>query len=109
MHPHYDSPLLPHLGHAEQYKKVVTDKYSLSTLGNGNNCVQIQDDIAVKNNFLRVGNETFVLFQNFMHTESLFQNPIPSKHIGCAEFGGYMRVCMWPSSNISRQNIFFAQ
>lgn len=73
---------MPHIGHAEQYGQVVTEKYTLSS-GNGDNCVQIVNDIAIVQNIVKAAGGTFVIFQRFCHKESYFQYPLPSSYIGC--------------------------
>lgn len=82
MHQHYDGPLVAPIHHSEQYKKVVTEKYILS-VGDGDNCVQVVDDIALIRNIVKVDGDTFVIFQKFCHKESYFQYPLPSSRIGC--------------------------
>ncbi|KAL3997086.1 hypothetical protein ACER0C_009742 [Sarotherodon galilaeus] len=71
MHQHYDGPFVAQIHHSEQYKKVVTEKYILS-LGDGNNYVQVVDDIALIRNIVK-----------FCQKESYYQYRLPSCRIGC--------------------------
>lgn len=80
MHLHCDGPLVPHIGHGEQYTKVIAEKYTLS-VQKGDNCVQILDDIVIVCNIVNVDSDTLVIFQRFK--ESFFQYPLPSSSIGC--------------------------
>ncbi len=74
---HFDGPLPPQFSLAEQYRKVTTYKYTLSTK-EGDNCIQVGDAIIIK-----VEEQTFVLYQDFKHQESYFSYPCMSSLIGC--------------------------
>lgn len=82
IHLHCNGPLVCHLDHGEQYKKVITEKYTLS-LQNEDNCVQILDSIVIVRNIVNIDCDTFVIFQRFLHKESFFHYPVPSSSIGC--------------------------
>lgn len=76
--PHFDGPLPPLFSLAEQYRKVTTYKYALST-DEGNNCIQTGNEIAV----VKVEEQVYVIYQNFRHKESYFSYPCMSSFIGC--------------------------
>ena len=81
MHPHHDGPVVSHLGHGDQYRKVVTEKYTLSTKF-GNNGIQILDNIGIVENIVRVACETYIIFRTFTKKDSYNQYPFPSSIIG---------------------------
>lgn len=82
MHLHHDGPLVPHLGHGDQYMKVVTKDFTLSCRF-GDNCIQIVEDIALVDNIIKVAEGTYVIFQKFTKKESYVQYPFESAIIGC--------------------------
>lgn len=81
MHPHYGGPLISSLSCGDQFCKLVTEKYTISSRS-GDNCFQIVDDIAVVENIVRVGQETYIIFRKFTKKESYGQYPFPSENIG---------------------------
>lgn len=87
MHHHYDGPVVPHLEHGDQYRKVVTEKFTLTT-NCGDNGIQILEDIGIVENIVRVACETFVIFRTFRKKDSYFQYPFPSSTIGLYKVSG---------------------
>lgn len=74
MHPHYDGPLISSLSYGDQYRKLVTEKYTLSS-SSGDNCFQIVNDITIVENIVRVVQETYIIFRKFTKKESYGQYP----------------------------------
>lgn len=72
MHPHYGGPLISSLSCGDQFCKLVTEKYTISSRS-GDNCFQIVDDIAVVENIVRVGQDTYIMFRKFTKKESYGQ------------------------------------
>ena len=81
MHLHHDGPLVSHIGHGEQYRKVVTTHFTLCR--SGDNCIQIVDDIALVDNIVKEAQETYVIFRKFTRKESYVQYPFESANIDC--------------------------
>lgn len=81
MHPHYDGPLISSLSCGDQYRKLVTEKYTSSSWS-GDNCFQIVDDIAIVENIVKVGQETYIIFRKFTKKETYGRYPFPSGNIG---------------------------
>lgn len=91
MHPHHDGPVVPHLGHGDQYHKVVTEKYTLTTKF-GNNGIQILGDIGIVVNNVRVARETFVIFKTFTKKYSYYQYSFLSSTIGLYKVSGLSKT-----------------
>lgn len=91
MHPRHDGPVMPHLGHRDQYRKVVTEKYTLTTKF-GNNGIQILEDIGIVENIVRVARDTYVIFRRFTKKDYYFQYPFPSSTIGLSKVSGLSKT-----------------
>lgn len=72
MHPRCGGPILPHLGHGDQLRKVVTEKFILTTKF-GNNGIQILDDFGIIENIVKVAHETFIIFRKFTKKDSYYK------------------------------------
>ena len=78
--------MISSLSYGDQYHKLVTEKYTLSSR-TGDNCFQIVNDITIVENIVRVAQETYIIFRKFTKEESYGQYPFPSANI-YIQFGG---------------------
>lgn len=91
MHPHHDDPVVPHLGHGDQYRKIVTEKYTLTTKFE-NKGIQILEDIGIVENIVRVARDTYVIFRKFTKKDCSYQYPFPSSTIGLYKVSGMSKT-----------------
>lgn len=79
---HCNGPILPYMQCAKQYKRLQTDKFSLS-LSNGNNCIMISKGIpALVRNIIRDRNDVICLIcAKFKTVLDAFSFPLPSSKL----------------------------
>lgn len=81
LHQHYEGPMVSWLSYGEQFHKMLTDKYTLSSKS-GDNCFPIADDIVLIENIVRLSEDTYIIFRKFNKKQSYGQYPFPLANIG---------------------------
>jgi len=75
---HYDGPLINFSSHVQQFKKIKTAVFSLSTFS-GNNCVTMKDDsIVVIHNFININRDTYIIGLKYCQIEDMYNYPCSS-------------------------------
>lgn len=79
---HQEGPLPPQLSLSQQYRKVITKDFCLSTK-QGDNCIVVGHNIALVQNIVKSSGTVYVIYKKFNSTEPHFSYPCPSAYIGC--------------------------
>lgn len=109
MHLHSGGPLISSLGHGEQYRKLITEKYTLTSRP-GDNCFQVLDDIVILENIIKMDKETYVIFRKFSRKESFGQYPFPTETIGAYTVWGLgMTVSVAKLHHIGQKYILYPE
>ena len=109
LHNHQEGPLPPQFSLAQQYRKVVTKDFCLSTK-QGDNCIAIGQEIALVQNILKFSGAVYVIYRKFNNTESYFSYPCPSSYISCYRVYG-LHDCFGVGQleNIKRKCVLFPE
>ena len=79
---HRLGPLPAHSANCTQYKHYKTSRYTVSCT-KGNNCFVVNGDpVIIRNIASSCNKQTFVVYEEFEQSESLFSYPLPSSAIG---------------------------
>jgi hypothetical protein len=74
---HHSDCLPSSFGICKQYRKVILNGVCIS-IGTGNSCINIGDDIAVVHNIVVKNGETLIIYQKFQDKQDFFTYPWPS-------------------------------
>lgn len=69
---HCDGPLINFPSHVQQFKKIKTTVFTLSTFS-GNNCVTMKDNIIVViHNFIKMNGDTYIIGLKYCQIEDIY-------------------------------------
>ena len=78
---HTDGPLPHQFTSSQQYKKVSTNQFTLSTKL-GDNCIEVGDCFALVVNILKSDNDVYIIYRRFRNKQPYYMYPCDSTYIG---------------------------
>lgn len=84
---HIDGPVPTQFISSQQYRKVSTHRFTLSTK-KGDNCVEVGDGFALIENIIKSEEDTYIIVRMYGHKQPYYMYPCESSYIGTYKVSG---------------------
>jgi hypothetical protein len=107
---HSDGPLINFPCHVQQFKKVKSTAFTLSTFS-GNNCVTMKDNnIVVIYNFVKLNKDIYIIGLKYLQIEDMYSYPCPSSLLKIFKVSSLSKNYeAWNISSVFCKNVLLKQ
>lgn len=84
---HTDGPVPPQFASSQQYRKVSSNLFTLSTK-KGDNCIEVGDGFALVENIVQSDDDVYIIYRKYRHKQPYYMYPCESSYIGTYSVSG---------------------